>query len=370
MPVRPEGLFLGSEDDVLARLRALAAGHRAPRGAVGIGDDAAVLPGAPQRVVTTDLLVEGQHFRFDLVSPEDLAQRALEANLSDIAAMGARPETVFLGLAWPAGAVARRRAGRFLAAFTARVGARGAALLGGDTVRAAEGAATIAVTVTGIPYPGGPVMRSGGRPGDLLVVTGPLGASAAGLALLEAGRPVRGRVTRAAVAAFRTPCARVDLARAMARHAAALMDLSDGLGLDLPRLAAASGCGFEVDAAAIPVHPAATFAQALGGGEDYELLAAVRPAELDRLRRAAGAAGSAIAAIGRLAPRGARLRTSARTSVGWPRKGWDPFGPGPNFSARSETGAAAGPRRSARRPIDGSSPSRVGGVGSRRPRGG
>ncbi|MBP7148928.1 MAG: hypothetical protein KBD01_15455, partial [Acidobacteria bacterium] len=139
--------FQRGEDAFLARLARAFGGLPLPRGALGIGDDAAVLPGRPVRVVTLDLLVEGQHFEFGLLSPEDLAARALEVNLSDIAAMGARPEAAFLGLAWPASRAAAPLAARFLAALRAACLGRRVPLLGGDTVRAAPGAATLALTV-------------------------------------------------------------------------------------------------------------------------------------------------------------------------------------------------------------------------------
>lgn len=144
-------MLRGGEDQFLRRLAALAARRPLRRGMIGVGDDAALLPGNPRRVVTVDLLVEGQHFQLATTTPEDLAQRALEANLSDIAAMGARPEAAFVGLAWPATSRARAWVGRLMRAFMRRAAERGAPLLGGDTVRAAEGAAVLAVTVVGVP---------------------------------------------------------------------------------------------------------------------------------------------------------------------------------------------------------------------------
>jgi thiamine-monophosphate kinase len=333
------GPFAHGEDAFLERLRRRFAVPVAPRGGLGIGDDAALLPGRPRRVVTTDLLVEGQHFRFDLLDPADLALRALEANLSDLAAMGAWPEAVFLGLGWPRGVSAERRLPRFLAGLHEACAARRVPLLGGDTVRVPPGATTVALTVTGIPHRGGPVLRSGGRPGDVLVVTGTLGGSALGLALLEGklrwprGTAAR-RLAAAAVARYRRPAARLDAGPALAGSARALIDLSDGMGLDLPRLARASGCGFEVEAERLPIDPALTRLLspaaarrlALGGGEDFELLAAIQPARLAGLLRRLGAAGVPAAPIGRLLP----ARAGGRLLVGgaarrWIAAGWDPF---------------------------------------------
>ncbi len=333
------GPFTHGEDAFLERLRQRFAVLGAPRGGLGIGDDAALLPGRPRRVVTTDLLIEGQHFRFDLLDPADLAVRALEVNLSDVAAMGARPEAAFLGLGWPRGASSERRLLRFLEALLAACVARRVPLLGGDTVRVPAGATTVALTVTGIPYPGGPVLRSGGRPGDALVVTGALGGSALGLALLERWiRPPRDAASRrlaaAAVARFRRPEARLAAARPMAGAARALIDLSDGIGLDLPRLARASGCGFEVTREHVPIDPAAARLLppaaarrlALGGGEDFELLAAVPPGRLSGLLRRLAAEGIPAVSIGRLLPAGAggRLRVG-KACRRWVAAGWDPF---------------------------------------------
>jgi thiamine-monophosphate kinase len=347
------GPFAHGEDAFLERLRRRFAVLGAPRGAVGIGDDAAILPGRHRRVVTTDLLVEGQHFRFDLLDPADLAVRALEANLSDVAAMGARPESVFLGLGWPRGASSERRLPRFLAGLLGACRARRVPLLGGDTVRVPAGATTVALTVTGIPHRGGPVLRSGGRPGDVLVVTGALGGSALGLALLEGrARPPRDatgrRLAAAAVARYRRPSARLAAAPVLAGAARALIDLSDGLGLDLPRLARASGCGFEVTRERVPIDPAAArllppaeaWGLALGGGEDFELLAAVPPGRLAGLLRRLAGAGVPAAPIGRLLPArsGGRL-ASGGTARRWIAAGWDPFRAG-----RPVGLDAAGPR--------------------------
>jgi thiamine-monophosphate kinase len=358
------GPFAHGEDAFLERLRRRFAVPAAPRGGLGIGDDAAVLPGRPRRVVTTDLLVEGQHFRFDLLAPADLAVRALEANLSDIAAMGAQPEAVFLGLAWPRGAAASRRLEPFLAALARACRARRVPLLGGDTVRAPQGATTLALAVTGLPHRGGPVLRSGGRPGDALVVTGALGGSALGLALLEGRVRVSReagarRLAERAAARYRRPRARLAAAPALAARASALIDLSDGLGLDLPRLARASGCGFEVRADLLPVDPAAArllppdeaLRLALRGGEDYELLAAVAPGRLAGLLRRLAAVGVPAAAIGRLLPAraGGRLRTGG-TVRRWVAAGWDPLRTGRSRgldAAASRSVLPAGRRRPA-----------------------
>lgn len=349
--------FDGGEDAFVARLARLFADLPRPPDSLGIGDDAAILPAGGRRVVTTDLLVEGQHFRFDLMSPADLAVRALEANLSDVAAMAARPEAAFLGLAWPAGRQEGRRAARLLSGLRRACRARGVPLLGGDTVRS-PGPAVVAITVTGLPWPGGPILRDGGRAGDLLVVTGSLGAAALGLSILERRCEVprdRGsrRAAAAAIAAYRRPRARLDASRAMARNAHALIDLSDGLGLDLPRLARASRCGFAVEGARVPVHPAlvrlsppsAARRLARTGGEDFELLAAVDPVRYPALARALGAAGCPVTAIGCLLPAAAGDWYWDGSRWGpWPAGGWDPF------AGASQPRRGAGARGGARQP--------------------
>lgn len=303
----------------------------APRGVVGIGDDAAVLPGRPTRVVTTDLLVEGQHFRWDLLSASDLAHRALEVNLSDIAAMGARPEAFWLGLAWPRTAMALRRLNRFLAELASLCKQRRIALLGGDTVCGTEGALTIAITAIGQPWPGGPVLRRGAKPGDWIVVSGPLGGAALGLRSL-AGQAGRERLApsarRSAVDRYRRPRARLDLARGLARHASALIDLSDGIGLDLPRLARASRRGFRVEQRAIPLASGAGLDLALHGGDDYELLATIPVHRWRSAQTAAARAGGELWPIGRITQAaGFWLIDSSGRASPWPEKGWDPFKP-------------------------------------------
>lgn len=170
-------------------------------------------------------------------------------------------------------------------------------------------------------------------------MTGCLGGSALGLALLERRiRPPRDAASRrlaaAAVARYRRPEARLSAARLLARSARALIDVSDGVGLDLPRLARASGCGFAVDAARLPIDPAAARLLppaaarrlALGGGEDFELLAAVPPGRLPGLLRRLAAEGIPATPIGWLLPAaaGGRLRVGGSWRR-WVAAGWDPF---------------------------------------------
>lgn len=339
--VRADPLAEG-ENRFVAELKRLF-GSSTPSAMVGIGDDAAVLPGKPVRVISVDLLVEKQHFRWDLMEPADVAVRALEVNLSDIAAMGARPEAVFLGLAWPSSGTARARLANFLRSFRAACKRRGVPLLGGDTVHADDGATTLAVTVVGTPWPGGPVLRSTGRPGDWLCVTGSLGGASLGLAVVEsrvrvARSPAARRAAAIAIRRLRRPRALLDAARVLARGASALIDLSDGLGLDAPRLAGASACGFRIDLSAIPIDPAVcrlvpdpaeALRHAIHGGDDYQLLAAVPSRRFAAVHASLRRRGITLHRIGRLTPQPDLylLSDSDGHLRPWPERGWDPFRP-------------------------------------------
>jgi thiamine-monophosphate kinase len=259
---------------------------------VGVGDDAAVLePTAGHRlVVTTDVLVEGLDFAADLSEPEDWGWKAVVANLSDLAAMAAEARWLVVALtvpeATPVATLERVYAGVVEACRTFAV-----SLVGGDV--SAGPALSLAVTALGEAER--PVPRSGARPGDRLCVTGPLGAAAAGLALLQSGDPAAhgllGRFPGLA-AAHRRPRPALAMGVALARAGAtAMIDVSDGLAGDALHLAEASGVGLEVHDAAVPLAPGVAEAAALlgrdplelalGGGEDFVLAAALpRTADL------------------------------------------------------------------------------------------
>ena len=246
---------------------------------VGPGDDAAVLAAPDGRVVvTTDVLVEGRHFRRDWSSAEDVGVKAVAENLADIAAMGARPTGLVIGLALPPETEVAWVDG-FLAGVLAEAGRGGAALAGGDVVRA--DAIYVSVTAMGDLEDRDAVLRSGARAGDVIAVTGRLGCAAAGLAVLSRGF----RSPRALVDAHRRP--EPDYAagvRAAEGGAKALMDVSDGLLLDAERMAVASGVAIDIDSGAIPLDEVLASTAAaynldpltwvLGGGDDHALLAA------------------------------------------------------------------------------------------------
>jgi thiamine-monophosphate kinase len=264
----------------------------------GLRDDAGVvrLPGGESLVVSVDSVVEDVHFDLSFCAPSDVGWKALMQALSDLAAMGASPVGALIAVGLPAGrdadagadTVATPGGGELALGLTDGVAeasaATGCPIVGGDMSSA--GQLVVAVTVLGAVAGGGaPVPRLGARPGDIVVVTGPCGGSAAGLRELRAGSP-----DGDARFAYRRPVARLaegDVARRCGAHA--MIDISDGLALDLHRLADASGVGFSLDD--IPVAAGATIDEALGGGEDYELLLTVAEHDLDDLESAFDEAG-------------------------------------------------------------------------------
>jgi thiamine-monophosphate kinase len=216
---------------------------------VGIGDDAAVLRAPDARTVATmDVLVEGRHFRRDWSGPRDIGRKAAAQNLADVAAMGAVPTALLVGFAAPA-SLEVSWAEEFATGLAAEAARAGAAAVGGD-VSAAE-AIMIAVTALGDLEGRPPVTRSGARPGDIVAVAGPLGRSAAGLALLLAGLG-RAAGTEALISAHRRPQPPYE-AGPEAAHlgATAMIDVSDGLVADLGHVARASGADISVRTAAL-----------------------------------------------------------------------------------------------------------------------
>ncbi len=247
---------------------------------LGPGDDAAVVAAPDGRfVVSTDVLVEDRHFRRAWSSGQDVGWRAAMQNLADIAAMGARPTALVVALAVPGDLpvawVEGLAQGLGAACGPLGVGVVGGDLSGGDQV-------VVAVTVHGDLAGRAPVLRSGARPGDVLALAGTLGRSAAGLALLDAGRP---DLDRALVATYLRPQPPLgDGPTASQAGATAMLDVSDGLLRDAGRLARASRVVLDVDAAQLASHlePLTAVAREVGadprawvlaGGEDHGLLA-------------------------------------------------------------------------------------------------
>jgi thiamine-monophosphate kinase len=303
----------GVIDRVRARLPA-------PPAAVllGIGDDAAVV--APDRnradVVTTDALVEHVHFERRYVPPGAIGHKALAVNLSDLAAMGARPRVALLSLvlppSWPVADLDALAGG-----FAALAARHRVALVGGNVARS-PGPLVVDVAAVGSVHRRRALTRSAARPGDAIYVSGSVGGAAAGLAWLasgagRAGPDVPGDIRPALDACaerFLRPEPRVRLGLALGgtRSASAAIDLSDGLADALRQVAEASGLGAVIEGAAVPVDPGARWwferhgadplDAALAGGEDYELLATVPARRARAFAAAAARAGVRVSRIG------------------------------------------------------------------------
>jgi thiamine-monophosphate kinase len=280
------GASTGGEFAVIDRLARRLPGP--PAGEVWIGDDAAVLgPAGGQTLLTTDFSVVGVHADLALMGLDDLGWRAVAVAVSDIAAMGGSATHVLVAVAGPPST----DLDALYEGVAQSVAAHGCVVIGGDLSNATE--VVVVVTVAGAVGDGpGPVLRSGARGGDHLFVSGPLGASAAGLRTLReavaAGRPSPASGDSSTVEAYRRPRARLAEGEVARRcGATAMIDISDGLAADLGHLADASGVGFRVDR--VPVSTGATVEEALGGGEDYELVFAAP--EVDVVLRAFEAAG-------------------------------------------------------------------------------
>jgi thiamine-monophosphate kinase len=273
---------------------------------IGIGDDAAVLAPARGRhdVLTTDALVEDVHFRRAWTDLRSVGRKAVTVNLSDLAAMGASPRALLLGLCLP-DALTLEEFDRLIDGVAAEADAARAPLAGGNIARS-PGPLVVSVTATGAVHARRMLRRDGAAPGDELYVSGAVGGAAAGLSMLESGvaRASLDGDQLACVERYEAPTARIRCGRMIAgsRSAAAGIDLSDGLAAAVTQLAEASGTGVQLEADSLPIEPGAgrwwrgrgidPVEAALSGGEDYELVFAIRP----KRRRAF------LAAAARLAP--------------------------------------------------------------------
>jgi thiamine-monophosphate kinase len=291
------------EFDTIARLlRPLAQGHPA---ALDLLDDAAVLPGRPgyDLVVSKDAMVAGVHF-LDTMPLDLVARRLLRTALSDLAAKAAEPFGWFMAVAWPAGASwAEREA--FAHGLTRDGELYGVALLGGDTV-STPGPLTLSATVMGWAPAGRMVRRAGGRAGDLLVVSGAIGDGWLGLQVATGALAPDAEL----LARYQLPEPRLGLRAAIQAYGRASADVSDGLLADAGHIAKASGMAALIDLDTLPLSPsaavwlaaqpdrAAALVQLATGGDDYEVVAAVAPEDIEAY---AAVAGMPVTVVGRLA---------------------------------------------------------------------
>jgi thiamine-monophosphate kinase len=291
--INDESLVCLGEDGAIALIGQVLGDQSLSPGWIGIGDDAAVttLPPGEKALTTTDLLIEGTHFRRSTISAQDLGWKAIAVNASDIAGMAGTPRWATVSLALPSDVSAR-----WIADFYRGAGAMGReiglAIVGGDTVASGRDL-MVAVTVVG--SAARPALRTGAQAGDRLVVTGSLGDSAAGLWVLEEGIDLADARTQAAVEAHRRPVPHLAEAQAIARSndRLAMMDNSDGLARSVAWLAASNGLEIEIEADSLPMSEATRAVAALGsrepqewalyGGEDYGLVALVPPEAAERL---------------------------------------------------------------------------------------
>lgn len=279
----------GEFDFIKNRLAPLAAGFK---GALGLGDDAALLTVRFGRelVITADTLVEGRHFP-EGTDPALVARKALRVNLSDLAAMAARPLAYMTSVVWPAGAMDALRNG-FADGLAVDQEEFGISLIGGDTT-SAEGPWVISVTAFGEVPAGKAITRSGAKPGDCLVVTGTIGDACLGLKVAKKAYKPSADDRAYLLERLQLPMPRLTLADALHAHAHAAIDISDGLIADSRHLATASGLALEIDLDALPLSDAArrwlddqddTQAARLAlssFGDDYELACAVPQARVD-----------------------------------------------------------------------------------------
>lgn len=330
---------IGGEFGLIERVRDTHAASGGNGLVLGIGDDAAVvsLNSFEQAVVTTDMLVERVHFRRDWSDPYSIGWKAAAVNLSDVAAMGAVPTFAFLSLGLtPSETV--ENVDRLYDGFMDCLNRYGARLAGGDT-NASPDAMVISVTQMGIVQANRALTRTGARIGDTLLVTGTLGDSAGGLALLTTlGLGKAEKLDKDLVNAHRRPQPRVVAARAAAGtgkvHAA--MDISDGIVGDLKKICAASGVGARLECGLLPLSNSLIRAAqalkrdpvdiALSGGEDYELLLAVAPDDVDEVTAAIADVGTRVTAIGEVVKSGMRILSANSVDEMNPdAHGWNHF---------------------------------------------
>ncbi len=333
-PREPETVSAGGEFDLIRRHFQRTTSPAAPAVALGIGDDCALLQPSPggQLAISSDMLVEGVHF-FPDAAPEALGHKALAVNLSDLAAMGARPLGFTLALALP------RVDDAWLTAFSrglfALADAHACPLVGGDTTR---GPLNLCITIFGELRPGEALRRDAAQAGDDLYLSGAVGEARLALELLR-GTPwatthsAPGALSRLSERLER-PAPRLALGQALAGLAHAAIDVSDGLAGDLGHILRASHVGAHLELAALPLPPDLAglpedrrLECLLHGGDDYELIFTAAPGDRERVQAAARASQTPVHRIGCITPDAGQLRligTQGQT-MAVPTRGFDHF---------------------------------------------
>ncbi len=299
----------GSEFDIIAKHFRPLTGE--DTGALSLQDDAALLSVPPSRelVVTTDAVVAGVHF-LDSLSPEDVAYKVVGVNLSDLAAMGAEPQAVFLAAQFPKD-LSEDWIAAFAGGLKAALAPSGAKLLGGDTV-STPGPVALSLTALGQIARGRALRRAGAKPGDIVFVTGAIGDGALGLLLLQSGIDGLSDAHRAHLARrYARPEPRWKFAMALAQSGlvTAAIDISDGLVADVGHICTASGVEAVIEAEQVPVSEAGHHAlvadpgllqSVLSGGDDYELAFTAPEDAVADIENLAEQQDLDVAAIGRI----------------------------------------------------------------------
>ncbi len=328
----------GSEEAIIGEFWApLAAGFP---GAFGLEDDCAAITPDPGRdlVVTTDAVTAGVHF-FPGEDAGAIAWKALAVNVSDLVAKGAAPLAYVMSLALP-GTPERAWLAAFAEGLRRAQATFGCSLIGGDTDRT-PGPLSVSITAFGTVPTGRMVPRSTAKVGDAVYVSGTIGDAALGLALRRDSALAQRCGLDAAAQAhldarYRQPQPPVGLRSALVAHANAAIDISDGLVKDFDRLVRTSHVGGEINVAAVPLSAAtqavlaagaATLADLITGGEDYEVLATIAPQRVEKFEAAAAAAGTRVTRIGFIADRahGVRVCDGSGRAMSFTRTGWDHF---------------------------------------------
>lgn len=277
------------ERDFIGKLQSQFANSSHPQLKLGIGDDAAVIDrGDYFELISTDMFVEGDHFRLDWFSAADVAHKCIEASVSDVYAMGGKPEFVFLSIS-RSDQITDQFLTDFFNSVATRLQIHHAVLAGGDTTHGRL--CVIDVCVVGRVEKTHLCLRSGAQAGDRVCVTGPLGGSWAGLELFRAGStdfPPRVREK------YLNPQCRPDISQILKKYVSALIDISDGVGSEIRHICQHSGVGAEIIAEQIPLFDGVDLVAkqmqkdplsfALSGGEDFELMFTISPEHLAKLR--------------------------------------------------------------------------------------